>query len=155
MFKFGIFVIFALLIFIWFGPGLTREYNEDYLRFVAQKGVQEGIFHEVVRYPVFVNTGGEGFEGVEYTFSVDLPDKINGVDIGSIDHVLPLAWEWNTYGLTVTPGAAADGKQLGIAFAVVTGNAKSYIHYDNVQLVPEPATMLIMGLGGLLIRRRK
>lgn len=77
------------------------------------------------------------------------------VDIGSVDQVLALDWAWYEYSNAFVAPAAADGKALGIAFQNVTGNGDSYLHVDNVRLVPEPATMMLLGLGGLFLRRRK
>ena len=39
--SFGVFVIFLLLLFIWFGPSLTTEYSEEYLGGIASKGFKD------------------------------------------------------------------------------------------------------------------
>jgi hypothetical protein len=78
------------------------------------------------------------------------------VDIGSVDLSLPADYTFHEYSNAFVAPAAADGMALGIALQVVTDTElASYVHFDNVRLVPEPATMLVLGLGGLLIRRRK
>jgi len=74
-------------------------------------------------------------------------------DIGHIDQVLTSSWD--EYSLVLTPDAAAAGSQLGIALEVVTGNGNSWLHFDNVRLVPEPATVLFMGFSGLWMLRKR
>ncbi len=59
--SFGVFVIFLLLLFIWFGPSLSSEYSEEYLGEIASKGFKEASYHEVFRYPIFVEIFGPNF----------------------------------------------------------------------------------------------
>ncbi len=73
--SFGIFVIFLLLIFIYFGPALTQEYSDEYLKSIAQKGFKDATFREVIFYPVYVETHSPG------TFSVQLPDELTSIPI--------------------------------------------------------------------------
>ena len=51
---------------------------------------------------------------------------------------------------TLQIGLVQDGTN-GIALDQING----YIAFDNFSITPEPATMLLLGLGGLVLRRRK
>lgn len=75
--SFGVFVIFLLLLFIWFGPSLTTEYSEDYLGGIASKGFKEASYSEVFRYPVFVEIFGPNFP--QRRIDVGGMDKIGAV----------------------------------------------------------------------------
>lgn len=76
MVSFGIFVIFLLLLFITFGPALTQEYDDDYLKSIAQKGFKEASFSEVLKYPIFVDPDITGGQDV---YVVELPEKLKAV----------------------------------------------------------------------------
>jgi len=57
---------------------------------------------------------------------------------------------WQSVELTMTANAGFDGSQIQV---FLQGAGGTYV--DNVSLTPEPATMMLLGLGGLLIRKRK
>lgn len=56
--SFGVFVIFVLLLFIWFGPSLTTEFSNEYLGEIASQGFKDASYHEVYRYPIFFEVSG-------------------------------------------------------------------------------------------------
>jgi hypothetical protein len=79
--SFGIFVVFLLLMFIWFGPALTEEYNNEYLKDIAEKGFKEAAFATVWEYPVFIEVDGAFPQGDGLGFGVNLPNELIGETI--------------------------------------------------------------------------
>ncbi len=56
---------------------------------------------------------------------------------------------WYEHTFTYTAGAAEAGQEIGIAFF------GDYIMVDNVTINPEPTTIVLLGLGTVMLRRRK
>lgn len=52
--------------------------------------------------------------------------------------------------------STAGSSELFILFENFAGNVgEPWVAIDNISIVPEPATMILLGLGGLLLRRRR
>lgn len=84
---------------------------------------------------------------------------LNGVALvpdSSIVPVLTDQWQELSKTYDLTGNAGILGQDMTIALGVDRGSVGPQTRFDNVTLVPEPATMLLLGLGGLsLIRRRR
>ncbi|HEV57900.1 MAG TPA: PEP-CTERM sorting domain-containing protein [Phycisphaerales bacterium] len=112
----------------------------------------------------------------EYILKVDARDNWSATTPAKLSMMLyyddegtrtPVAWQvvdlvggeegpWQTYSLSfaAVDVPASIGHQLGILFQNVS-YPSSWIGIDNVQLIPEPMTMVLLGLGGLFLRRRR
>jgi len=94
------------------------------------------------------------------------------IDDGSVTgfagaRVTPLTWNktvnltdaWETFYLDLGDTTAAVGRLIGVELENVTedvwGAGSSWIGIDNVRFVPEPTTMLLLGLGSVLSMRRR
>ena len=64
--------------------------------------------------------------------------------------------EWVTIGGSrVAPAGAVTGRIVLLIVDWQETGVSGALNFDNASIVPEPATMALLGLGGLLIRRRK
>ena len=80
---------------------------------------------------------------VEYDFMMETVKGRIGLRGGALG-----AWS--------TPAAMGSSIQpTSIQFVASTGNGNTLVGYDNITLTPEPATMALLGMGSLLLIRRK
>ncbi len=107
---------------------------------------------ETYELSIYATTGTEG-QGL-YFYFMDATNSANGWDDAIILESTSLVEVpisgWTKYSAEYTATADADGKTIGIA---IYGRGGTY--GDTVALTPEPMTLGLLGLGALMIRRRK
>ena len=72
------------------------------------------------------------------------------------EQIADFTWIPQSAQLTVNPGDAGIGLQLGIRFShgPQQGNAYTFIDNVSVSVIPEPMTVILLGFGALYLRRR-
>lgn len=78
------------------------------------------------------------------------------LDTRAVDVTLTSATE-SVSGSLLLPFSGTSGfaDDIGRLYFRTTGGDVSVVAYDNIVTTPEPTTMVLLGLGGLLIRRKK
>lgn len=112
---------------------------------------------------IIARTGDGQMEGVQ----LNLIDVTSGwVNLVAQDFWFPAEDEgqspgdWRTFSVTydTTNDPSVVGNTIGVGFTARDTNdwgQYGWLHVQSVTLVPEPATLLILGWGGLLARRQK
>lgn len=97
-------------------------------------------------YEVAMNAPGAGFQGV----ATGTPLNFYWWE-GSGARTATLSVNYRAFRALIT-----ETSYIEIIFALNTGGgAPPEMYFDNARLTPEPATLALLGLGGLLLRRRR
>ena len=70
---------------------------------------------------------------------------------GSPERTQTVSWDYSEAFATITDPPS----YVEFIFAFNSGGGATQMYVDNMRLVPEPATIALLGLGGVLLRRRK
>lgn len=127
------------------GYGANAGADIPYLGNVWDGPVNDGNWHHVA----MVFTDGPAPDGGIRLY-------VDGVDKGFDDRYSTGRWD-NTTDWHLTLGAAADGfwNQYGGSLDDVRIYQGALNQAEITAIIPEPATMMLLGLGGLLLNRRK
>ena len=129
--------------FVWqILTGEAISAGDEYLLTFNASGSQDDV-HGSVHAALIYDDGGT------------LTDIVSELKETTTDCWGPGPWDEFTVSFTVPEGAAYIGQDLGIK---LTSADSGWTHVDNVRLdlVPEPMTLALLGLGSLgLLRRRK
>jgi hypothetical protein len=136
-----------------YGPGLGWSNN-----FVYQDTGATFAANTVYTMEIEWRGGGSeavgAFDNVQLALSettgwTDVATSLSGANTGV------LTWQTATlvFDTASNPGVVGSGIGVGVRNMDLVGGA--WMDVNSVSLVPEPATMALLGLGGLLIRKRR
>jgi hypothetical protein len=154
---------------IWtYGGGWANHQNDAssydstwYMAVGGSSSAGAGLYQVVagtagVTYTLTVDGGAQAWwkpKGEMKIFFLDASDAVLDTQVAvtadpqGYDILVP----WHNVSLTAV--APVGTTQVKVEFACASGEGT--VWFDNAVLIPEPATLAVLGLGGLLLRRKK
>jgi len=104
-------------------------------------------------YTVSLNADDGAGSNIWVDLDVNKPPTGGHFDMwdGSPVRTNTIVWDYSQY----FDDMAANPGFVELIFAFNGGGGADQMYVDNIRLVPEPMTVALLGLGGLLLRRRK
>ncbi|MBM4104542.1 MAG: PEP-CTERM sorting domain-containing protein [Planctomycetes bacterium] len=127
--------------------------------------VAGGVGNKIMEANYYVDLAGQGGQSVTFNYVVGSNTLPVGYEALGFIKVFSPSWSLDQF-LTVplTPGAAsitanvpvgAGSTQVGFTIKGLVSDPAGAAAAASATIVPEPMTMLLLGLGGLLLRKKK
>jgi hypothetical protein len=134
----------------WWGAWGNSGHNQAFAASAGQSWTMTGDLMELSNDAITSNAFGV----LKLVFKNASNTEIWGQDLGQVN-ANSAKDVWQHLSLTaVAPVGTASVEALALFFQP-SGNGVGAMFYDNITLTPEPATLALLGLGGLVLRRRK
>jgi len=91
----------------------------------------------------------EGFSWADMDANKPAPGSHFDMWAGSPERTVTVTWDYSDWKPATAPSYAE------FIFAFNSGDGADQMYVDNARLIPEPTMIALLGLGGLLLRRRK
>ncbi len=91
----------------------------------------------------------EGFDWADMDVNKPTPGAHFDMWDGSPERTMTVTWDYSAWKPETAPGFA----EFILAFN--SGDGADQMYVDKARLIPEPTTIALLGLGGLLLRRKK